>query len=169
MDLVVPCALLAHELGEQLDGYTSTERDRAVMAKDPTQQDVCAEDETAFTARTMAATLVIGKQKTSASHQHARLDRALTSSGAAHDHFQLTRRRAMTKIMAGAPYEHSSLEMLMGGQPADIINDARRRQHPDAVDSDGADRYDVGDDAQQGPRHRLREELVEQEVRLSFL
>ena len=70
----------------------------------------------------------------------------------------------MMKNMAGAPYEHSSTEMLMGGQPADIIDDARRRQRPDAVDSDGADRYDVGDDAQQGPRRRLREELVDQEV-----
>jgi len=27
MDLVVPCALLAHELGEQLDGYMPAERD----------------------------------------------------------------------------------------------------------------------------------------------
>jgi hypothetical protein len=70
----------------------------------------------------------------------------------------------MTKVMAGAPYEHSSTEMLMGGQPAVIIDDARRRQRPDAVDSDGADRYDAGDDAQQGPRPRLREELVDEEV-----
>ena len=164
MDLVVPCASLAHELGEQLDGFMPTERDRAITAQDPKRHDACAEYETANTARTTAAALVTEKQKTSASHRHARLDRALTSSGAAHDHFQLTRRRAMTKIMAGAPYEHSSSEMLMGGQPADIIDDARRRQRPDAVDSDGDDRHDVGDDAQQGPRHRLREELVDQEV-----
>ena len=69
----------------------------------------------------------------------------------------------MTKIMAGAPYEHSSLEMLMGGQPADIIDDARRQQRPDAVDSDGDNRPDGGNDAQRR-RHSLREELVEQEA-----
>ena len=40
MDLVVPCALLAHELGEQLDGYTPTERDQAITAQDPTQRDL---------------------------------------------------------------------------------------------------------------------------------
>ena len=164
MDLVVPCALLAHELGEQLDGYTPTERDRAITAQDPTQHNACAEYETAYTARTTAAALVTTKQKTSALHRHARPDSALTSSGAAHHHFQLTRRPAMIKNMAGAPYEHSSSEILMGGQPADIIDDARRRQRPDAIDSDGADRYDVGDDAQQGPRRRLREELVDHEV-----
>ena len=166
MDLVVPCASLAHELGEQLDGFKPTERDRVITAQDPKQHNACAEYETACTctAWTTAAALVTAKQKTSTSHRHARLDRALTSSGAAHDHFQLTRRRAMTKIMAGAPYEHSSSEMLMGGQPADIIDDARRRQRPDAVDSDGDDRHDVGNDAQRGPRHRLREELVDQEV-----
>ena len=51
MDLVVPCALLAHELGEQHDGYMPTERDRAVTAQDPTQHNACAKYETAFTAR----------------------------------------------------------------------------------------------------------------------
>ena len=96
------------------------------MAQDPKQHDACAEYKTACTARTTAAALVTTKQKMSASHRHARLNRALTSSGAAHDHFQLTRRPAMIKNMAGAPYEHSSSEIVMGGQPADIINDARR-------------------------------------------
>ena len=69
----------------------------------------------------------------------------------------------MMKNMAGAPYEHSSLEMLTGGWLADIIDDARRRQRSDAVDSVGDDRPDGGDNAQR-PRHRLREELVEQEL-----
>ena len=59
--------------------------------------------------------------------------------------------------------EHSSLEKLTGGRPADIIDDAHRRQRPDAVDSDGDDRLDGGNDAQRS-RHRLHEELVEQEV-----
>ena len=68
MDLVVPCALLAHELGEQLEGYTPTERDCAIMAQDPTQHDACAEYETAYTALTTAATLVTTKQKTSVLH-----------------------------------------------------------------------------------------------------
>ena len=80
----------------------------------------------------------------------ARLDNALMSSGAAYHH-QLMRRPAMIKNMAGALYEHSSSEMLMGGQPADIINDARRRRRPDAVDSDGDDQQDVGDDASKDP------------------
>ena len=69
----------------------------------------------------------------------------------------------MTKNMADAPYEHSSSEMLTGKQPADIIDDARSRQRPDAVDSDGGDRLDGGNDAQRR-QHRLREELIEQEV-----
>jgi len=68
MDLVVPCAPLAHELGEQLDGYTPTERDRAITAQHPTQHDACAEDETACTARTTADTRVTSKQESSASH-----------------------------------------------------------------------------------------------------
>ena len=55
----------------------------------------------------------------------------------------------MMKIMAGAPYEHSSSEKLTGGRPADIIDDARRRQRPDAVDSDGGDRPDGRNDTQQ--------------------
>ena len=164
MDLVVQCPLLAHELGEELEGYTPTEWDRAITAQDPTQHNACAEYETAYTARTTAAALVTTKQKTSASHRHARLDSALTSSGAAHHHFQLTRRPAMIKNMAGAPYEHSSSEILMGGQPADIIDHSHRQQRPDTVNSDGNDPLDGGDDAQRGPRHRLREELVEQEV-----
>ena len=66
--------------------------------------------------------------------------------------------------MAGAPYEHSSSEMLTGERPADIIDDARRRQRPDAVDSDGDNRPDGGDDTQRPARHRLRKELVEQKV-----
>ena len=108
MDLVVPCAFLAHELGEQLDGYMPTERDRAITAQDPPQHNACAEDETACTAWTKADTRVTSKQKTSVSHRHARLDNALTLSGAAYHHKQLMRCPAMV----GAPYEHSFLEML---------------------------------------------------------
>ena len=62
------CVALAHELGEQLDGFMPTERDRAIAAQDPKQHDVCVEYETASTARTTAAALVTAKQKTSASH-----------------------------------------------------------------------------------------------------
>ena len=158
MGLVVPCASLAHELGEQLHGPTPAERDLAITAQDPSQHDACAEEETACTTLTTAATRVTSNHKTSASYRHICLGNALIDSGAAYLH-QLMKRPAM----AGTPCEHSSSETLTDGRPTNIINDARRRQRPDAVNSDDDDRLDVGNDAQR-PRHRLREELVEYEV-----
>ena len=68
MDLVVLCALLAHELGEPLHGPTPAEQDLATTAQDPSQHDACVEEETACTALTTAATRVTLKHKTSASY-----------------------------------------------------------------------------------------------------
>ena len=119
MDLVVPCALLAHELGKQLHGPTPAERDPAVTAQDPSQHNACAKEETACTARTTADTRVTMKHTTSTSHRHARPDDALIDSGATYH--KLTRRSAMVDALC----ERSSSETLTGGRSTDIIDNTR--------------------------------------------
>jgi len=156
MDLVVPCASLAHEPRETLEGLPPTEHDPAIAARDPPLHDVCAWTRPPAWSEPRPSR-VNSKHKTSKSIRHARLGYDLFYTGSAQH--QLTRRQAM----ACTPCERSSRTTPINGRPTDVADDALPRRRVSAVDDGDVDRIDAGDDAQRS-RRRLHEELVELEV-----
>ena len=156
MDLVVPCASLAHGPRETLEGLPPTEHDPAIAARDPSLHDVCAWTRPPAWSEPRPSR-VNSKHKTSKSIRHARLGYDLFYTGSAQH--QLTRRQAM----ACTPCERSSRTTPINGRPTDVADDALPRRRISAVDDGDVDRIDAGDDAQRS-RRRLLEELVELEV-----